>query len=220
MTRQRLAIFDVDGTLADSGAHSRAAMGAAFASEGMKAPEDVLSIVGLSLPVAIRTLVPEADEAMADRMLAAYKAAFFDARSQSSAPLYPGAREVLEVLADQDDLLLGVATGMSRRGLDHMLEEHSLQHIFVTEQVADHHPSKPNPSMVQAALAETGVEAADAAMIGDTEFDMEMGRAGGVGTIGVTWGYHGPGRLIGADRIIREFRALPATLDELLGAGR
>lgn len=220
MTRLRLAIFDVDGTLVDSQAHIRAAMGAAFDSEGLTVPEDVLGIVGLSLPVAVRTLAPEVDEAVAERMVAAYKAAFFEMRSQSASPLYPGAREALEALAARDDLLLGVATGKSRRGLDHLMEEHGLKSYFVTEQVADHHPSKPHPSMVLAALAETGVEPDDAVMIGDTGFDMQMGRAGGVRTIGVSWGYHGPERLTGADRVIAEFGALPAALDDLTGAGR
>ena len=108
---------------------------------------------------------------------------------------------------------MGVATGKSRRGLDHVLEAHGLRRFFVTEQVADHHPSKPHPSMVQAALAETGVAPEDAVMIGDTSFDIDMGRAAGVRTVGVGWGYHGAGRLERADIVIDAFSALPAALE-------
>ena len=53
--------------------------------------------------------------------------------------------------------LLGVATGKARRGLEHMLDHHGLGAFFATTQTADEHPSKPHPSMLRAALAETGV---------------------------------------------------------------
>jgi phosphoglycolate phosphatase len=102
---------------------------------------------------------------------------------------------MLEKLAARDDLLLGVATGKSRRGLDKLLDGHELRGIFVTTQVADHHPSKPHPAMLQAALDETGMETAHAVMIGDTTFDMDMARAAGITGIGVEWGYHPAGDL-------------------------
>ncbi len=216
MNRLMLAIFDVDGTLIDSQAHILGALSAAFAAEGLKLPADPLRIVGLSLPEAIRALAPELEEAPRARIVDAYRQAFFEQRTREApAPLYPGALAVLEGLAARDDVLMGVATGKSRRGLDHVLEAHGLARFFVTRQVADHHPSKPHPAMVLAALAETGVDAANAVMIGDTSFDIEMGRAAGLRTIGVGWGYHGLDELQTADRVIAEFSALPGVLDEI-----
>ncbi|MHC0054290.1 HAD-IA family hydrolase [Actibacterium sp. D379-3] len=218
MSDLRLVIFDVDGTLIDSQAHIKAAMAAAFEVGGLICPPSaaVLAIVGLSLPIAIRRLAPDLDDAQADRMVAAYKEAFQDLRlADMPSPLYPGALAVLEELAAQDDLLMGVATGKSRRGLDHVLAAQGLKRFFVTEQVADHHPSKPHPSMLHAALAETGVAPGDAVMIGDTSFDMEMGRAAGMGTVGVSWGYHGVGGLSQADHVIATFPELPAVLDRV-----
>lgn len=220
MTDLRLVIFDVDGTLVDSQAEILAAMAAAFASEGLPAPDraDILGIVGLSLDVAFSRLLPAADNAQQARLVRAYKEAFVGLRAsgQELGPLYPGARAALDALAAQDHTLLAVATGKSRRGLDKVLDRHDLRGLFQSEQVADHHPSKPHPSMVLTALAETGVAPARAVMVGDTSFDMEMGRAAGVSTIGVSWGYHPVGSLA-ADRIIDDFAALPATLDDLLG---
>lgn len=220
MTDLRLVIFDVDGTLVDSQAEILAAMAAAFASEGLPAPDraDILGIVGLSLDVAFSRLLPAADNAQQARLVRAYKEAFVGLRAsgQELGPLYPGARAALDALAAQDHTLLAVATGKSRRGLDKVLDRHDLRGLFQSEQVADHHPSKPHPSMVLTALAETGVAPARAVMVGDTSFDMEMGRAAGVSTIGVPWGYHPVGSLA-ADRIIDDFAALPATLDDLLG---
>ncbi len=223
MTEPRLVIFDVDGTLVDSQTDILAAMTHAFRCEALTVPSpaQVLSIVGLSLDVAIARLLPGAEPAGVARLVTAYKEAYMDLRVQSgaaqSSPLYPGARAVLDRLAGEPGTLLAVATGKSQRGLDKLIEAHGLQGLFVSLQVADFHPSKPHPAMVLAALAETGVEARRAVMVGDTTFDMDMGRAAGVGTIGVRWGYH-PASALRADALIDDFAALPAALDRLLEA--
>ncbi|MBE3637401.1 HAD-IA family hydrolase [Mangrovicoccus algicola] len=224
MSRLRLALFDVDGTLVDSQGHIKASMAAAFAAEGLAPPPDaeVLSIVGLSLPNAIAQLAPDQPPARIDRMVAAYKdsyAAMRGADAAASSPLYPGALACLDALAADDHVLIGVATGKSRRGLTHLMDLHGLAPRFVTTQVADDHPSKPHPAMVEAALAATGVAAADAVMIGDTSFDMEMGRAAGVRRLGVAWGYHAVPALeaAGAERLATEFAQVPALLHELWG---
>ena len=116
----------------------------------------------------------------------------------------------LENLDDRPDILLGIATGKSRRGLDHLFQAHELGQHFVTTQVADSHPSKPNPSMILACLSETGVEPENAAIVGDTAYDMEMGKAAGVAAIGVGWGYHGRAQLerSGAQSVLDAFEDL------------
>ncbi len=220
---RKLVLFDVDGTLVDSQNHIAAAMEVAFAEVGVPLPDRarILSIVGLSLPQAMAVLAPQASEDQRNALVDAYKSAFARVRAGGAAqsPLFPGARDVLACLADRADTVLGVATGKSRRGLDHVLSSHGLQGVFATEQVADNHPSKPHPAMVQTALTETGTAAARAVMIGDTTFDIEMGRAAGLRTIGVSWGYHPVDHLItaGADRVIDHFDALIAVLDEIWG---
>lgn len=221
MTTPRLAVFDVDGTLVDSQGHILAAMAAAFAAVGaaMPAREAVLGIVGLSLPVAVATLAPGIPAEDRLRLVEAYKDHFADLRRRGATPVFPGAAELLARLAARDDLLLGIATGKSRRGLMHLLDETGWRGHFVTLQVADDHPSKPDPSMLRAALAETGIAPAAAVMIGDTDYDIAMGRAAGVGTIGVTWGYHPAARLQAAvpGQVVTDFAALGAALD---GFGR
>ena len=120
-------------------------------------------------------------------MVAAYKTAYQQLRltkGAASSPLYPGIREVVEALAAEEETLLGIATGKSRRGLLALLENHGWQRHFVNIQVADDHPSKPHPSMLLTALAETGLEAGQAVMIGDTTFDMEMAGAAGIPFVG------------------------------------
>ena len=218
----RLAVFDVDGTLVDSQHHINASMQLAFGAMGLAGPslEQVRGIVGLSLPQAMRHLSPDLTQAQNDALVAAYKATFKSKREGGQfAPLYAGIDDMLDQLARDDDLLLGVATGNSRRGLDAVVEGHGLTSKFVTKQVADNHPSKPHPSMLLAALSETGVKAENAVMIGDTTFDMEMGVAAGMRCIGVSWGYHTAERLsdAGAGWIVNEAAELTALFDGFWG---
>jgi len=215
MSGLRLAIFDVDGTLVDSQGHIVAAMNAAFAAEDLTPPSraDVLGIVGLSLPVAMAKLGPDLSETAQARLVAQYKDAYAAQRAAGDAPtLYPGIADLLHRLAAQDHLLLGVATGKSRRGLDFLIETHSLEGMFVTRQVADDHPSKPHPSMVMTALSETGLDPQHAVMIGDTSFDIDMGRSAGVATIGVSWGYHARAAVSHATEVVDEVADLDAAI--------
>lgn len=214
----RLVVFDVDGTLIDSQHHICSAMDKAFDCVGLPAlpREDVLRIVGLSLPVAIAELTPDADDTTRDRIITAYRAAFMAQRMVEAAPLYPGARDCLDRLAARDDLLLAVASGKSRRGLNAMIAAHRLEGMFISLQTADTNPSKPAPEMLFQALADGGVSASRAIMVGDTSFDMEMAVAAGMPGFGVAWGYHPPAALIGAGAalVAPDFDALTTTIEE------
>src|SRR5690606_39002992 len=110
--------------------------------------------------------------------------------------------------------ILGVATGKSDRGLRSCLVLHGVFDLFVTLQTADRHPSKPNPAMLQQAMAEAGAAAADTVMIGDTVYDIDMARAAGCRSIGVAGGYHEPAELLAAGA--EAVAATPAHLGELL----
>ena len=197
----RLAIFDCDGTLVDSQHSIVAAMRGAFEAASLTCPPraDILSIVGLSLPHAMARLLPDADADLHDSMVAHYKTCFFDMRASGGLrePLYDGVTDLLDALTAQD-WLLAIATGKSDRGLAAVLAHHGLSDRFVSLQTADRHPSKPHPSMIETALAETGAQREHAVMIGDTSFDMLMAQAAEVAALGVGWGYHAPDELIAA----------------------
>ena len=219
MSRPRtLVLFDVDGTLIDSQSHILGAMEFAFNARGLVVPpaSEILAIVGLSLAEAFAQLCPEVGSQERGLLVEAYKGSFARLRSASASPLYPGALACLDVLGDTDDIVLGIATGMSRRGLRHVLSNPDLAGRFVTTQVADDHPSKPHPSMVLQAMAESG--AARGVMIGDTTFDMQMGRAAGLKTIGVCWGYHSKQALRAqADRTVADYAQLVPEVQNLWG---
>ena len=189
----RLALFDCDGTLVDSQHNICTAMADAFVRSQLDPPSRtaILRVVGLSLVEAMQALLPEADEDFHARLAADYKTAFQQLRAKGLAeePLYDGIADLLETL-DRQGWLLGVATGKSDRGLALCLDHHGIAHRFVTLQTADRHPSKPHPSMIEAAIAEAGADPATTVMIGDTSYDMAMARAAGARAIGVSWGYH------------------------------
>ncbi len=207
------AVFDCDGTLVDGQSSICEAMEATFAHFGLTAPGrgTIRRAVGLSLPQAMRQLLPlaapEQHEAMAD----IYKQSFRTAREQGrvAQPLFPGVEEVLRALFAAG-WTLGVATGMSDRGLNHCLAANGIADLFVTLQTADRHPSKPHPAMLEEAIFAAAADPADTVMIGDTVFDIEMGRAAGTRAIGVDWGYHHPHELLdaGAEIVVETPRAL------------
>lgn len=214
----RLAVFDCDGTLVDGQAAVCSAMTAAFAGLGLVAPPNhaVRRIVGLNLPVAMRHLAPDEAPETHERLVAAYKQAFFRARTEGRVvePLFDGIRELLGSL-HAGGWQLGVATGKSDRGLSGCLTGHAIIDLFVTLQTADRHPSKPHPSMLEAAIAEAGARPAETAMIGDTAYDIEMARAVGCRALGVAWGYHAPEELIaaGAEAVAGTAKELGEILD-------
>lgn len=197
----RLAVFDCDGTLVDGQAAVCNAMRAAFTTVGLDAPANsaVRRIVGLSLPVAVRHLAPDAGAQQHVHLVEAYRAAFFKARTsgQVSEPLYDGIRELLTDL-HRSGWVLGVATGKSDRGLKGCLANHGLTNLFATLQTADRHPSKPHPAMLEQAMADAFAKPAGTAMIGDTAYDIEMAKAAGARPIGVAWGYHATQELMDA----------------------
>ncbi|WP_375402687.1 HAD-IA family hydrolase [uncultured Sphingomonas sp.] len=217
--RVRLAIFDCDGTLVDSQANICRAMEEAFARHGVEPPPRaaIRRIVGLSLVEAVRTLSPERDDALHRRLAGEYKQIFRAMRADArldDEPLFAGMADALDGLRDRG-WVLGVATGKSDRGLAHVLAAHGIADRFATLQTADRHPSKPDPAMAVAAMAEIGAAPGDCVMIGDTSFDMAMGRAAGVRAVGVAWGYYAASELIaaGADMVATEPSALPHLLE-------
>jgi phosphoglycolate phosphatase len=212
----RLVVFDVDGTLVDSQHLIVAAQGLAFAENGLPAPgrREALSVVGLSLPQAFRRLVGE-DGPIAE-LSESYKQAYNRLRVDPDyeEPLFPGMADLLARLHARDDVLIGLATGKSRRGVDRLVAHHGWANWFATTQSADDAPSKPDPTMLRQAISEAGCEPEGTVMVGDTTFDIAMAVSAGAVGIGVAWGYHPPEALyeVGAVTVVPSAGALEALL--------
>lgn len=209
----KLAIFDCDGTLVDGQHMIISSMKSASEKCAIPYPGDepVRHIVGLSLLEAITRVYPALSNNDHNLLHHAFIEHFQYLRTldEYHEPLYDGVRNTIIELHNLG-VLLGVATGKSRRGLYNTLKNHNLQDYFVTLNTADDGPGKPHPSMINVALSDTGVEPENAFMIGDTTYDMTMAAQAGVRSIGVTWGYHGKEELItsGANHIIEEISEL------------
>lgn len=210
----KLVIFDCDGTLVDSQHNIVAAMRAAFTEHNLPVPDDATtrSVIGLSLPHAIQHLSQSDDITFVMQLVNSYKTAYRELQlnRQKSDYLFEGTEQVIQDLAAKNNVLLGIATGKSTRGVHALLAEYNLSDVFATIQTADTAPSKPHPAMIEQALEETGVNKTQALMIGDTSFDMQAARNAGVVGLGVAWGYHSSHDLLeaGALKVFDNFSEL------------
>ncbi len=207
----KLAIFDCDGTLVDSGATIYAALAETFGQRGLELPppQAARRVIGLSLVEAMAGLVPEATADEQAELAEDYKRVFMGMRvaGRVEQPLFDGVLDLLDSLEDRG-WLLAVATGNSDRGLKHCLERHDIHARFVSLQTADRHPSKPHPSMVLQAMADVGAAPETTFVVGDTSYDMAMAAAAGASGIGAGWGYHDAGDLIEAGAVAVAARPL------------
>jgi phosphoglycolate phosphatase len=217
--KYELLIFDWDGTLADSAGQIVSAMQAAIAGLGLPPRDDesIRELIGLGLNDALGRLYPELEISGLRALLDSYRAKWLS-EGAGEAPLFTGAFEAVAGLHRQGCRLV-IATGKSRRGLDRSLRHHaSLAELIANSRCADETASKPDPMMLRELLADEGVSADRALMIGDTEYDMAMAQAIGMAGLGVACGVHEPGRLqrAGAAAVIEAVAGLP---DWLQGRG-
>lgn len=187
-----LLVFDWDGTLMDSHARIVACMLGAVddVAAAPITPEAVRNIIGLGMGEAIRALYAEADEAFVARFADAYRDRFLSADTTPQT-LFDGVAEMLDTL-ERAGYLLAVATGKGRAGLDRVLAQSGLDGRFHVTRCADETFSKPHPAMLEEILDHTGVVPAQALMIGDTTYDLEMAHNAGVEAVGVSYGAHTP----------------------------
>lgn len=213
----KLAIWDMDGTIIDSRETIHNVMVETFHRAALTPPEydATRRIVGLSLHEGCAQLAPGASADDIEHLVVTYREEWVRARGKPgfSQPLYDGAVETLEALRD-NGWLIAMATGKTHRGIRSLFEQHPLEHFFDTIWCADDGPSKPHPFMVEQAMGALGTEPRQSLMIGDAIHDISMGRAAGVYTHGVSWGFGEAHELegAGAHEVHHEFATLRDSL--------
>ncbi len=204
-------VFDWDGTLMDSVAKIVACTQAAAKDLGLGVPafDDAKQIIGLGLHPAMARLFNMTDEQQIQEIADRYRYHFLGDEPTEEA-LFEGVYELLHDFETQG-YLLAVATGKSRRGLDHVLQKSQLTQLFHVTRCADETFSKPHPQMLEEIMDFLGVESADTLMIGDTEYDMQMAGSAGVTGLGVTYGVHDRAHLLqhGAVHCLDDLRQMP-----------
>ena len=194
--RYSLIIFDWDGTLMDSAARIVACMQHAARDAGRPVPDvrAARDVIGLGLQQAMQRLFPGADKATEQRLIEGYRAHWMG-EGLEPAYMFLGAQQLLHDLYAAG-YLLAVATGKSRRGLDKSLNDSGLTDLFHATRCADETFSKPHPQMLEELLTDLNTGAADALMIGDSVYDVQMARSARVDAIGVAHGVHPRERLL------------------------
>lgn len=161
--------------------------------EETRSDEILKDVIGLGLREALKKLHPGIQAHTIEQMADVYRYQYLEVNGTPSA-LFPGVEKLLEELEDLG-YWLAVATGKGRQGLDQVLEYTGLGPRFHATRCASETFSKPHPLMLEEILDQLGMEARDALMIGDTEYDMEMARNIGMDRLGVSYGVHETERL-------------------------
>jgi len=190
MHAYKLVIFDWDGTLMDSIGRIVSSMQSAAVACSLVVPSalQVKEIIGLSLPVALSILFPNNTEQQNEAMLVQYKVHYVEI-DKTPTPLFDNALTLLTSLKN-NNVLLAVATGKGRQGLERVFSMTQTKSFFQASRCADEARSKPDPEMISSLLDELGIAAENAVMIGDTSHDMQMAQSAGIDRIGITLGVH------------------------------
>ncbi len=190
MPSYKLIIFDWDGTLMDSQARIVSCLKCAAQDLKLNQLNDnkLKNVIGLGLNEAISSLYPQLASEQVTFFADRYRYHFLTANDTPSG-LFAHVRSMLEQLNDKG-FMLAIATGKARRGLEPVLDETDLKHLFHGSRCADETRSKPHPQMLEELLDEFGVMVDDAIMVGDTEYDMLMASSLGMDTLAVSYGVH------------------------------
>ena len=211
----RLIVFDFDGTLADTNKGIIATEQETLLRLGLPPGDPEKMKLGIGLPLreslSLGLGIPDDDgHARPDRASRALSGAelldraeetyrtVFDEIAMQHISLFPGVVVFLESCRAQG-ILCTIATSRSERTLRMILEEHGISDYFcLLLTVNDHLAHKPDPAMVLETMARLGVPPSETLVVGDTTFDLEMGRRAGARTCGVTYGNHPRSMLLSA----------------------
>jgi pyrophosphatase PpaX len=180
-----VVLFDLDGTVIDSGAIILASMRhAAKEVLGAEPPDEELmaAVGGPGLEAQMHALAPD----RVDELVSVYRA--------HNEPLHEG----LVCCAGIDELLvrlkdegrrLGIVTAKRRKTVDLAFDQIPLAHLFETVVGGDEtERHKPDPEPLLLALDRLGATPDESAYVGDAPFDVKAAKAAGVFSVAVTWG--------------------------------
>ena len=205
-----LIMLDCDGTIVDSQKGIVRVMQETFEMHKLRSPErnKILFGVGLELSAGIENLLPRNHNSDINELCKTYKklATYHRDKKSFEDQLYPDAEKIIRKL-HADGWLLGIATGKSSLGLEHVLSLYDMSDLFITKQTSDCAAGNPNPEMLHNAMSDTGLCAGSIFMVGDTTYDVCMAINAGTRAIGVSWGYHGSAELLhaGAEVVVNSY---------------
>lgn len=186
---ETLIIFDWDGTLYDSLSAIVEAFQRSCRDLGFAPPDAgrIRHTIGLSVPESIRFFLPRIDEPDLNLLVESYRRNYL--ALVESIPLFGGVKESLTYL-NQQGILLAVATGKSRAGLERAFTHTGLGPLFQASRCSDECTPKPDPQMVLEIMEQLHCGQDQTLLIGDTTHDAIMARRAGIAFLGVPYGAH------------------------------
>jgi pyrophosphatase PpaX len=202
--RYPIVLFDLDGTLIDSGAMILSSFRHATRTvlEREIPDEELAALVGgMNIRDQMQTLAPDKVE----ELVRVYRA--HNEPLHADLQAFPGVEDILGKLSSQGRKL-GIVTAKRRRTVDLAFAVLPIERFFdVVVTSGDTERHKPHPDPVLLALERLNANGARAAFVGDSPFDVGAGKAAGTFTVGVSWGgLHPEERLVeaGADVVVHK----------------
>ena len=207
----RLVILDFDGTLADTQPIIIASLQHTLREMHLAPRTDAecRSIIGLPLAQCFVTLCG-VDDDTAERCADIYRRVFDELNTDGMVTLFPHVDETITALHSRG-LQLAICSSRGRPTLEGYIRRfhwETLVGMVISANDVEHH--KPHPEPVERILAALDMAPGDAMVVGDTNYDILMGRNAGCHTCGVTYGNQTADALrnAGADHLIDDFAQL------------
>lgn len=209
MNRIRCVILDFDGTLGDTASVIIQTMQATIVELGLpqRSDEECAAMIGLRLIEIPQVLFPECGD-FGELYAETYRRLFYTFNTEEAVKLYPHVMSTLEELKGRG-ITLAIASSRSHASLAAYVENLGLRSLISCVLGADDvTEGKPSPEAVNRILATYHCKAEEAIVVGDTTYDIQMGRNAGTRTCGVTYGNSTLESLADADWVIDDFAGL------------
>ena len=207
----RLIILDFDGTLADTQPLIISSLQRTIAELQLptRTEAQCKAIIGLPLKECFIRLL-SVDDATADRCAEHYRRVFDEDNHPGVVTLFPHVLDTFKTL-HRRGLMLAICSSRGRPTLDSFVSDFRLEeYVSMVVSSNDVTHGKPHPEPVLKILSQLDVAASETLVVGDASFDIQMGRAAGCRTCGVTYGNQSSDDLrnAGADDLIDVFSDL------------
>jgi phosphoglycolate phosphatase len=213
----RIALFDLDGTLVDSRRGILHSLHLTLDAYGVDrvSDDDLTKHIGASLWRIFEHYLHTTDKHLLDAAVAKYRHIYRDG-PMFEYDIYDGVLEALQAL-QQQNMRVVIATAKAHEYAREVVMTGALgpyiHHVYGSELDGS---NVEKPDLIRHVLATEQKTAAQAVMIGDRYHDMHGAAANGVRSIGVLYGYGTLDELHAATRLVDSATELPAAINELL----
>lgn len=190
----RACLFDFDGTIADTAPTIVFTFHTTFEAVGLedRSDADIRATIGLPLDTSFMVLHPEIDRQRAQELCEIYRRTY-EARAFKKLVMYPGIADLL-TRCHTAGMKLAIVSSKRTEMIRQMTRQLKIDTLFDALLGEDTViAKKPAPDMALKALNLLGdLSASSAVVIGDSPYDIQMGRRAGCATVWAAYGYGAP----------------------------